>query len=152
MPMQPPTLPPTKAAANKAEAGPQLSIQTHKVLAERLGALTGGAFPRMDDIRDAFYAAGLEPPKVETPAAGTPQVEAATLCKPRKDVFAQGHVLRAVMVGPGGRMALMDNTCLKIGQKVEEFELIEVGERNATFASASGEKVTFSLPDKTNGQ
>jgi hypothetical protein len=144
----PAATPPTTGAN---APGAELTIGSHKVLAGRIQTLMNGEFPQTDDIRDAFYAPGLQAPKAvaQTPAS---VVEPGVTSKPRRDVFAESHTLRGVMVGPDGRMALMDNTCLKIGQKIEEFQLIAVGERSASFVSTSGEKVTFTLPEKPAGQ
>ncbi len=134
-------------------SSPDLAIGSHKALAQRLQTLMKGDFPQTDDIRDAFYASGLEPPPVAAPAAEPAAAAAPTVQdKPRKEVFAQSHQLRAVLVGSSGRMALMDNTCLRIGQKLEEFELVSVGERSAAFTSGKGDHVTFTLPVKPDGQ
>jgi hypothetical protein len=139
------------AATVAGNLSADLGIQSHKVIAQRLEAIMNGDFPRTDDIRDAFYASGLQPPAVPV-AAATPTVAAPAIQdKSRKDIFADSHQLRAVLVGSEGRMAVMDNTCLRIGQKLEEFQLVSVGERSATFSSAGGDRVTFALPVKQDG-
>ena len=139
-------------AALPNNLSPDLCIGSHKVFAQRLETIMKGDFPPTDDIRDAFYAAGLQPPPAVVLTAA-PVLAAPTIQDtPRKEVFAQGHQLRAVLVGSAGRMALMDNTCLKIGQKLEEFELVGVGERSASFTSGKGDHVTFTLPVKPDGQ
>ena len=131
---------------------PDMGIQSHKVLAQRLQTLMKGDFPQADDIRDAFYASGLQPPAVPVAVTAPTVAAPTTLDKPRREVFTESHQLRAVLVGSEGRMALMDNTCLRIGQKLEEFQLLSVGERSATFTSGNGDHVTFTLPVKQGGQ
>jgi hypothetical protein len=140
-------------ASSANGSSPDLGIQSHKVLAQRLQTLMKGDFPQTDDIRDAFYASGLQPPAVPVAVTAPAAVTTPTVQdKPRKEVFSESHQLRAVLVGSEGRMALMDNTCLRIGQKLEEFQLLSVGERSATFASGNGDHVTFALPVKQDGQ
>jgi hypothetical protein len=144
---------PAPAATGETAANslPDLGIQSHKVIAQRLAMLMNGDFPQTDDIRDAFYASGLQPPAVPVAAATPTAAAPTTLDKPRKAIFADSHQLRAVLVGSEGRMAVMDNTCLRIGQKLEEFQLVSVGERSATFSSGGGDRVTFALPVKQDG-
>lgn len=137
-----------EAAANSL---PDLGIGSHKVIAQRLATLMSGEFPQTDDIRDAFYASGLQPPAAPAAVAAATVTAPTIQDKPRKAVFAESHQLRAVLVGSEGRMAVMDNTCLKIGQKLEEFQLVSVGERSATFGSGNGDRVTFALPVKQDG-
>jgi hypothetical protein len=140
---------PASTAANNLS--PDLGIQSHKVIAQRLATIMNGEFPQTDDIRDAFYASGLQPAAAPVAVAASTVTAPSILDKPRKAVFAEGHQLRAVLVGSEGRMAVMDNTCLRIGQKLEEFQLVSVGERSATFASGNGDHVTFALPVKQDG-
>jgi hypothetical protein len=141
--------PASTVASSANNSSPDMGIQTHKVIAQRLATLMSGEFPQTDDIRDAFYASGLQPAAV--PVAAPTAAGPAILDKPRKAVFAESHQLRAVLVGSAGRMAVMDNTCLRIGQKLEEFQLLSVGERSATFGSDNGDHVTFALPVKQDG-
>jgi hypothetical protein len=115
-----------------------------KRLATRLQTLTGGNFPPLTDIREAFQPSGDLQVKADAPAAAP----AEPVGRPHGEVFAANHKLRAVMVSPQGRVALIDNTCLKVGQKVEDYQVVSIGERSAVLVSPSGDRVTFELPIK----
>jgi hypothetical protein len=133
-------------AASK-DISPDQEVQYHKYLSERLSALTGNRFPQAQDIRDVFVPSGSLRP-VRAPVAAVQAAAPAPTGKPMTEAFAESHQLKAVLTSSGGRMAVIDNTCLKIGQKIDGFELLSVGERSATLASDAADKITLRLPEK----
>jgi hypothetical protein len=110
-----------------------------EALASRLKAVAGDGPLQADDMRDAF-----QPPAAWMPAAPrTP--EKGTLGQ-AAEAFMQRHTLKAIMVGPDGHQALIDNTCLAIGQKIDGFELVSAGERGVVLVSEDGSRLTLELP------
>ena len=96
------------AAAETPGADHSGGGSSRQAIANRLQSLMAGQFPQADDIRNAFCSPALAVKPVPAPVAvGPAPAPEITAFKARKDVFAESHKLRAVMVGSAGRVALM---------------------------------------------
>ena len=113
-------------------------------MADRLRELPEANALQLDKMRDAFT-----PSASWMPQAPIPAVYPEDLDKAKAQDFLNKHTLQAVMVNGAGGQAVIDNRCLKIGQKLDDFELISVSEHSAVMVSGSGIRVTFKLLMKT---
>ncbi|MFB3892482.1 MAG: hypothetical protein ACE15C_10725 [Phycisphaerae bacterium] len=115
-------------------------------MAERMERIAAGNRLNLPDMRDAF-----RPPASWLPASGNdaPAAQADDPDKARAEAFRQKHSLQAVMVGPDGegRRAVIDSRCMSVGQKIDEFELVSVGERSAELVCGAI-RLRFELPAK----
>ena len=120
----------------------EIPVDSGKLLSERLKAAGASGSWKIEDLRDAFSPTGQLQAKVSE------QPRAEFKGQPRAEAFAHQHTLEAVLIGGDVRQAIIDGKCVKVGQKVEEFELKVVGEKSAELAAPGGARVTFVLPDK----
>ena len=100
------------------------------MIGEREGLPTQG-------VRDGFK------PSDAWPALGA-SVEMPIEAGSPADLFRSNHELNAVIAGAGRGYALIDDRTLFVGQKLDGFELVEVGARSAVF-EADGVRVRLTL-------
>lgn len=127
-----------------AAAGAASPTQPHNTLANRLEGLAKAQGLDGMDVRDAF-----RPPEewmgrtaAEQPAPGPKEDNARRLVENRR--------LRAILVGPDGSSAIIDNRCLRIGQKLDGFELVSIDKRSVVLA-CNGVRVTLQLAAGASG-
>ena len=118
--------------------------QINKRIADRLTAIANDN-PMADDARDAFRAPASWLPSASEPAPSGKESDQA-----KTETFRQRHALQAVMVSPNGRQVVINGKCLTIGQKIDDFELVSVGEQSAILVSSTGVRVTVELPAGAN--
>ncbi|MHC5002485.1 MAG: hypothetical protein ACYTJ0_05120 [Planctomycetota bacterium] len=95
----------------------------------------------IEQIPDAFRApdSWFPPPATETQpvSVGPDPVEQ----------FLAAHRLQAVMAGGASSVAVIDGTGLKVGETLDGFTLVSVGDRSAVFESESGVRVELELTE-----
>ena len=64
--------------------------------------------------------------------------------------FGRSHTLKAVLCGPDGASAIVDDRCMTIGQKLAGCELIAINDRSVVF-EADGVRVTLRLAPPSAG-
>lgn len=124
----PRTVRPQPAAAIAASPAPQSESSLAQRLEEAAGAQAMSV--GLPDLVDAFVA-----PESWAPPEQRPQNNQAALSGQE---FAQRHKLDAIMHGSGGGFALVNGKAVKPGQKLDGFELVELGQRSATFRGPAG--------------
>jgi len=132
-------------AALPTAAGANSSKTPKSTLTDRLEDLAKAR--RLDgmDVRDAF-----RPPEGWMPriAVQHPTPPASEADKARR--FAEEHPLKAILVGPGGSRAIVDDQCLRIGQELGGFELVSINNRSVVLVS-NGVRVTLRLASEPGG-
>lgn len=113
-------------------------------LASRLKTVTGYGPFQVDDMRDAF-----QPPPAWMPGASSAAPIGAV--GSTAEAFVRKHTLKAIMVGAKDYQAIIDNTCVGLGQKIDGFELVSVSQRGAVLVSEDGSRVTLALPVNADG-
>ncbi len=125
------------ADVNVAAGGAKDAIARRIDMAAGIGPLEA------DDMRDAF-----QPPAAWVAASRgrSDGADGSTAL-----AFMQAHKLKAVMVSPEGREAIIDGSCLGVGDRIDGFELVSVGERAVILASEDGSRLTMELPVGAEG-
>ena len=95
----------------------------------------------MDSARDAFC-----PPDSWLPKPSQPPAPEGAAGPDAAEGFTRKHTLQAVMVSAKGPQAVINGTCLAIGQSMDGFRLLSAGEQSATLVSPAGLRVTLELP------
>ena len=135
---------PPLAGAAPAEPAPVAPVSPAPIpsqdesVAARLQAAIGAKVVDPSSVRDAFCPA---PAWIAEPKAATPVVEPV---ESRAERFQRSHHLQAVMVGDLGSYAIIDGRCVFVGQMLDGFKLVCVGQASATLA-AEGARVTLKL-------
>ncbi len=106
-------------------------------IADRLSALAEARSLDLSDVRDAF-----EPSPSWFSDNGT--VQQQDLGGTAAATFVRSHRLMAVMAGGANGSAIIDDKCLFIGQQIDGFRLISVGDRSAVLES-NGVRVELQL-------
>ncbi len=109
-----------------------------RALALRLDRLAQGA--EIDDgFRDAFA--------VPQAWRALREAEKTQPTKPsRRGAFKDRRQLTAVMIVQGGGIAMIDGMAIRVGQSIDGYRLVSVGQRSAKFTSVTGTVELF-LPD-----
>ena len=106
-------------------------------IADRLSAVARSL--DLTDVRDAF-----KPSPGWIGDDGTVQQQQDLRDGPVAATFVRSHRLMAVMAGGSNGSAIVNDTCLFIGQQIDGFRLISVGARNAVLES-NGVQVELQL-------
>ncbi|MEE8154473.1 MAG: hypothetical protein V3T53_05880 [Phycisphaerales bacterium] len=106
-------------------------------IADRLSAVARSL--DLTDVRDAF-----KPSPGWIGDEGTVQQQDQLRSGPAAATFVQSHRLMAVMAGGPNGSAIVNDTCLFIGQQIDGFRLISVGARSAVLES-NGVQVELEL-------
>jgi hypothetical protein len=148
--------PPQTQAAAQAQAPEPQRPAAHAEPQGQAAVAAGAKQPglaaltlQMDHVSRAMGLDAKELPDVFQPPAGWVKPAAP---KPQADVaaiFAAQHHLLAVLKSSHGGIAVIGGATsrksLRIGQKVDGFELAAIGERSVTFASGT-QKIELQLP------
>ena len=129
--------PPAKSTQTIPVPPPSI-LGTDQSVAARLAALTGSKGLDPAGVRDAFCPA---PAWIGAPEADVPVVESV---ESQAERFGRSHQLQAVMVGDLGSYAIIDGKCVFVGQTLDGFKLVSVGQASATL-EAGGTRVTLKL-------
>ena len=106
-------------------------------IADRLSAVAEARSLDLTDVRDAFKPS---PSWIGDDGTVQPQDLGGTVAA----TFVRSHRLMAVMAGGANGSAIVDDKCLLIGQQIDGFRLISVGDRNAVLES-NGVRVELQL-------
>jgi len=109
-------------------------------IADRLSAVAEARSLDLTDVRDAF-----KPSPGWIGDDGTVQQQG--LGGAVATTFVRSHRLMAVMGGGPNGSAIVDDKCLFIGQQIDGFRLISVGDRNAVLES-NGVRVELQLSEE----
>jgi len=110
-------------------------------IADRLSAVAEARSLDLTDVRDAFE---LSPSWFgDDDGTGQPHDLGGTVAAR----FVRSHRLMAVMAGGADGSAIVDDKCLFIGQQIDGFRLISVGDRNAVLES-NGVRVELQLSEE----
>ena len=125
---------------------PETPSREGRKIADRLKAVAERDPDLAKGSRDAFRA-----PNSWLPATTlAPGVAAAPLAEDsdqtRADAFPKRHPLQAVLDSGKVRQAVIDGQCLLVGQKLDGFQLLSIGELSVVLASPGGIRVTLCLP------
>jgi len=112
------------------------------LLADRLGALCKHRGLNALDVPDAFASALAWFP--QAPTENTTVVQPPRSIHRRRE-FQATHRLTGVVVVPGGGRAIINGTCVAVGQKLDGFRLVSVAERSAVLVEGKS-RVVLSLP------
>ena len=108
-------------------------------LANRLEAVWKDHPLDLTRIKDAFCLSGpwvrQEPAQEEVPVNSD---------EVRAKEFAQDHQLKAVVVTPRGRIAIIDGTCRTVGQTLDGFRVVSI-DKSSVVLMANGVRVTLRL-------
>ena len=104
------------------------SIAPAQALAQRLESLARANQAVLSSSRDAFVPSALWIGKIDGKPAQVGQAQA------RAREFLTAHRLNTVMgKASSGTIIVDDNTIIQVGQKLDGFRLIRLGNRSATF-------------------
>lgn len=107
-------------------------------LADRVRAVAEANKLHLVDVRDAFCPSqALIGQLQKAGPTGSQQSKA--------EAFKQRHRLTGVMAGKADGYAIVDGACVLIGQELEGFKLLSVGERSAVFQSKDASQVELKL-------
>ena len=143
------------ASVRPQEPGGQAALPTEapacegRKIADRLDAVAAANPGLSQCSRDAFRAPDSWLPAASPGAAAAPPVEDPD--QARADAFPKKHPLQAVMVSGRARQAVIGGQCLVVGQKLDGFQLLSVGEMSVELASPGGIRVKLSLPTANKG-
>lgn len=129
----------TLASAGLEVAGPTLALRLRDLAGAKRDAPAAGAPQAGADLRDAFRPSDAW--LAHAPKASAPEDPD----KAKAGEFLRRHALQAVLVSGEKRQAVIDFKCLNVGEKLEDFEVVSIGERSAVLASGSV-RVAFELP------
>lgn len=135
-----PTESPTPTGKAVQASTGNLSTWAGKAISQRLATATGNRPLELADMKDVFQPWDNAPVLVN-PTDVVKDPEGTSVA-----AFTSRHSLQAVLVGADGRQAVIDGKVLKVGQRLDGFELVNVGERSVLLVSVRGTKVTFELP------
>jgi len=132
---------PAAAPAAAEVSGPAAAAVPSVTLAERLERLAAAEGFDGSEVRDAFQApASWVPQSADAAGGGAPNLDEA-----RIQAYQESHRLRATSVGVRGRMALIDDECLTVGQMLDGFRL-EAVDSNAAVLVSGSLRVVLRLP------
>ena len=140
------------ASISSPEAGdpvampPETPAREGRKIADRLKAAAERDPDLAKDTRDAFRAPNSWLPAAipASGAAAAPLVEDSD--QAQADAFSKNHPLQAVLASGSNRQAMIDGQCLVVGQKLDGFQLLSVGELSVVLASPGGIRVKLTLP------
>ena len=98
------------------------------------------------DTKDAFVPAAAWVGQMKTDTASAAQAAAQPLDP--ASAFREHHHLVAVLKSSHGGVAILDGKTVRVGQRVDTFRLVSVGDRTALFHSANTD-LTLELPADT---
>lgn len=107
-------------------------------LADRVRAVAEASKLHLVDVRDAFSPSEALIGQLQKAGPRGSQ-------QSKSEAFEQRHRLTAVMAGNAGGYAIVDGACVLIGQELEGFKLVSVGERSAVFQSKDAARVELKL-------
>jgi hypothetical protein len=131
-------------AADKSVPTGHSNLVGLAALADRMQEVNRAERLELEKVEDIFHAPATwtkPPPK----AAAVPAVDPTV-------TFTSNHHLIALLKGSRGGVAVLDGAghrSLRIGQSVDGFRLMRIGERSATFTSAQG-TAELTLPAEAN--
>ena len=108
-------------------------------IADRLSAVAEARSLDLTDVRDAFKLSPSWFGDDDGTVVQQPDVGGTAAAR-----FVRSHRLMAVMAGGPNGSAIVDDKCLFIGQQIDGFRLISVGDRNAVLES-NGVRVELQL-------
>jgi len=114
-------------------------------IAEHLAAVASRYPEAGSNPRDAFRVPDSWLPASPQAAAAQPLAEDSE--QARADAFPRKHPLQAVMVSGSARQAVIGGQCLVVGQRLDGFVLLSIGELSVILASPGGTRVTLAMPD-----
>jgi len=130
---------PSQAAAVSPRETAKRSTPTYRVvatatsaeprsLAERLAALSQTHDADLANIHDALSLPSAWKAQSSEQEKTNPKLTAV-------EVFTQAHELTAVVISGQAAVAVVDDHCVSVGQFVDNFKLVSVGQNSATFES-----------------
>ena len=117
------------------------TVTDGQILADRLSQLAVQKMIDYGQVRDAFVPTGNWSEAANKPTDGT-MIELPPSPSDTEQ-FVSNHVLQMVMSGSDG-LTLIDNELIRVGQLLDGYCLVSVGDRSAIFES-NGIRVELSL-------